>query len=229
MPEQKTEIKAPCFVEVADIKDLARLACAIERAPLPVFAIEFDKGYLLAVQFDLFMGRAIFYYAKSSEKRHYIGYRNQGGSEDAILTDSAASPAFVYAPVIAIKKLPASFEKAIRNPPKIDEKFLSMEVADLSSLAKISSYKMLFEEPPLPLYAFPVDSKWVAGSFARIDDYEEASLFFFVRLDKLPLESFLRYSMQKNEGTMFTNKIEDHGYVFIKVIKLPEKHPLVEL
>lgn len=229
MPKPKKEIKAPCFVEVADLKDLARLACAIERAPLPVFAIESDKQYLLSVQFDLFMGRPIFYYSKTTEKKQYLGYRNQGGYEEIILTDSPTSPTFVYAPVIVVKKLPPSFEKSVKSPQKIDEKFLLMEVADLPSLAKISSYKMLYEEPPLPLYAFPDNGKWVMGSFARIDDYEEASLFFFVRLDKGPPENFLRYPMQKNEGTTFTNKIEEHGYVFIKVIKLPKKHPLVEL
>jgi hypothetical protein len=222
------EIKPPCFVELAGIKDLARLACAIERAPLPVFAIESEKEIILSVQFDLFMGRPIFYYTKNKERKAHLGYRNLSGIEEALLTDSANNPTFIYAPVIAIKKLPAMFEKALNSPQEVKDKFLTMEVSDLPSLAKISSYKMIFEEPPIPLYAFETNKKWIAGAFARIDDDEEASLFFFVRLDAPP-ESFLKYSMQKTDGTSFTSKIEEHGYAFIKVIKLASKHPLVDL
>ncbi|MBI2126129.1 MAG: hypothetical protein HYU02_02285 [Thaumarchaeota archaeon] len=45
--KQSREIKPPCFIKVADIKDLARLACAIERIPLPIFAIESGNNFLL--------------------------------------------------------------------------------------------------------------------------------------------------------------------------------------
>jgi len=222
------DIKSPCFVELASVKDLARLACAIERAPLPVFAIESEREVVLAVQLDLFMGRPIFYYAKAKERKAHLGYRSLSGVEEVLSTDNVSNPTFVYAPVIGIKKLPPSFEKALHSQPEIKDKFLSMEVSDLASLAKISSYKMLFEEPPIPLYAFEANTKWIAGAFARIDDYEEASLFFFVRLDGPP-DNFLRYSMQKTDGILFTNKIEEHGYAFIKVIRLAGKHPMVDL
>ncbi len=227
--KERREIKPPCFVQVADIKDLARLACAIERIPLPIFAIESGNNFLLSVQLDLFMGRPIFYYVKSKGRGQYLGYKNIGSAEEVALTDSPVNPTFVYAPIIAIKKLPAPFEDAIDNPPEIKEKFLSFEVSDLPSLAKITSYKVLFEEPPLPLYSFKIDGKWVAGAFARIDDYEEASIFFFVKLDKGPPDNFLKYPMQKTDGTAFTNRADEHGYIFIKVIKLGESHPLVEL
>lgn len=227
MPK-KREVKPPCFVELASIKDLARLACAIERAPLPAFAIESGNEILLSVQFDFFMGRPIFYYVKAKERRAYLGYRNAAGNEEVVQTDSVSSPTFVYAPIIGIKKLPAPFHKALHAPLDVKEKFLSTEVSDLASLAKIGSYKMVFEEPPVPLYAFENNEKWVAGAFARMDDYEEASIFFFVRLENPP-ENFLRHSIQKIDGTSFTNKIEEHGYIFIKVIKLASVHPLVEL
>ena len=227
--KESREIKPPCFVQLADIKDLGRLACAIERVPLPVFAIESKNNFLLSVQSDIFMGRPIFYCVRSKEKGQYLGYKNVGNVEEVALTDSPVSPTFVYAPLIAIKKLPAPFEEAIEGSSVIKEKFLSFEVSDLPSLAKITSYKVLFEEPPLPLYAFKVDGKWVAGAFARIDDYEEASIFFYVKLDKGPPDNFLRYPMQKTDGTAFTNRIDEHGYIFIKVIKLEESHPLVEL
>lgn len=229
MSKQSREIKPPCFIQVADIKNLARLACAIERVPLPIFAIEAGDNFLLSVQLDLFMGRPVFYYVKSKEKAQYLGYKNIGNAEEVALTDSPVNPTFVYAPIIAIKKLPAPFEDAINSPFEVKEKFLSFEVSDLPSLAKIASYKVLFEEPPLPLYAFKIDGKWVAGAFARIDDYEEASIFFYARLDKGPPGNFLRYPMQKTDGTAFTDRADEHGYIFIKVIKLGESHPLVEL
>src|SRR3990172_2904542 len=93
--KERREIKPPCFVQVADIKDLARLACAIERIPLPIFAIESGNNFLLSVQLDLFMGRPIFYYVKSKERGQYLGYKSIGNVEEVVLTDSPVNPTFV--------------------------------------------------------------------------------------------------------------------------------------
>jgi len=41
--------------------------------------------------------------------------------------------------------------------------------------------------------------------------------------------SFIRYSSLKSEDPTFTNNIGEHGYIYIKLIKLLGSHPLVKV
>jgi hypothetical protein len=39
---------------------------------------------------------------------------------------------------------------------------------------------------------------------------------------------FLRYASQKPEQPAFTSSLDEHGYIYMKVIRLAEGHPLVK-
>jgi hypothetical protein len=73
-----------------------------------------------------------------------------------------------------------------------------------------------------------VDVGWVAGVFTRLDEFDETSIFFYCWLDKEPRGRFLKYSTNPSELS-YTDRIEEHGYVYLKVIKLKASHPLVSL
>ena len=85
----------------------------------------------------------------------------------------------------------------------------------------------LFVVPPLPLYAFRNEKGWVVGTFARIDDYEEASIFFYTQVDEEP-SGFLRYSYDKITETTYVKRTDEPGFHYIKVVKLAGAHPLVQ-
>lgn len=222
-------IRSACFIEVQDLKDLGRLACAFERAPLPVFAIKTGEALRLSVQVDLFMGRPVFYYFLSQSIHHFLGYRNSGGVEEVVLAASASNPVYINAPVIWMEKVPKVFQQAVGRAAAKGQQYLSGQVKDLASLAKICSYKTLFEEPPLPLFLYKYGEKWVLGSFTHMDEVEEASIFFYVLLPEPPPTNFLRFSSRDMASTGFTARIDEHGYVFIKIIRLAQEHPLVEI
>lgn len=220
-------IKSPYFIELAEQKDLARLVCAFERVPLPVLYFETEQDKRMAAQLDLFMGRPILYYVKVNDFKHYLGYRNSSGIEEVVFSDSTTSPTYIYAPIIFTKRLPSIFYDTSSEAK--EERYLSVEVKDLNSLAKVGSYKVYYEEPPLPFFAFPSRDRWVLGTFTRMDEYEEASMFFYMSLDAPPPKSFVRYSSQRTSETTFTNRVDEHGYVYLKVIKLVSQHPLVDV
>ncbi|MHB1909120.1 MAG: hypothetical protein ACYCQJ_09680 [Nitrososphaerales archaeon] len=228
---QKKEIKAPTFIETESINDIGRLACALERAPLPLFALKNEGKNMIATQLDLFMGVPIYYFSYSPEVKHFLGYRTTQTGEEITLVDAPTNPTLVHAPIIEIVKVPQIFQQGLDkagSPYQLQEKFLWIEVKDLVSLIKVASYKMLFEEPPLPIFAFPVQGKWCIGAFTRIEDYEEGSTFFYYLQDTKPEQNFVRYSMNKADA-MFTSRTEEHGYVYVKLIKLKHTHPLVDL
>jgi hypothetical protein len=213
-----------CFVQLSGLLELGRLACALERAQLPIFMSRHGDKMRLSVQNDLFMGVPIFYYVDFDKSGEFLAYRNAGETEEVQLRESAATPSYIYSPIIHVLKLPSILE----HRKDFHQKFLAAQVADLASLVKLATYKMLYEEPPLPLYSFKNGTGWIVGSFARLDDYEEASLFFYARIKEEPPTGFVKYSPTNIGDTGFSKRTDEHGYYYVKVIKLAEKHPLVE-
>lgn len=224
MPKKDKRIGGACFVSVKNIVELGRLACALERAPFPLFSFKVDGRYRIAAQADLFMGVPIFYYHDLEKEGEFLAYRNLGEGEEVQLVEAATNPSYIYAPVIRVAKIP----EALSKKEKFEDLFMSIEVENLASLLKVGTYKMLFEEPPLPLFAFENGSKWVLGTFTRIDEYEEASMFFYTKMGEEPPAGFVRYSPSSVQSTGFSKRTDEHGFVYVKVIKLAEKHPLVQ-
>jgi len=213
-----------CFVKLGGLMELGRLACALERAQLPIFMSKVGQKTRLSVQNDLFMGVPIFYYAEVDKGGEFLAYRNAGEIEEVQLVESASTPSYIYSPIIHVLKMPSILE----HKREFHQKFLAAEVADLASLVKLATYKMLYEEPPLPLYSFKNGTSWIVGSFARLDDFEEASLFFYTRMKEEPSMGFVKYSPANIAETSFSKRTDEHGFYYVKVIKLAEKHPLVE-
>jgi hypothetical protein len=217
------KIGGACFIRLASLVELGRLACPLERAPFPLFAFAQGKSVRIAAQADLYMGTSIFYYVDVKESGEFLAYRNSNDGEEVTLVGAANNASYLYAPVIRVDKMP----EALLATPNEQDPFMSARVEDLASLVKVGMYRMLFEEPPLPLFSFKEGEGWILGTFARIDDYEEASIFFYTRMDREPPSGFVKYAPDKISETSFATRTDEHGFYPIKVIKLAEPHPLV--
>jgi hypothetical protein len=224
MPKkEERRIGGACYVGLSSLVELGRLSCALERAPFPLFAFKHGKTIRIAAQADLFMGTPIFYFFDNGQVDEFLAYRITGEGEEVQLVSSASNASYLYAPVIRVQKMP----KPLDEKDSFQDKFMSIEVENIPSLVKVGAYKTLFEEPPLPLFTFKDSGTWVVGTFARIDDYEEASIFFYTRVKDEP-SGFLRYSYDKITETIYVKRTDEPGYHYIKVIKLTAPHPLVE-
>ena len=224
MPKKEEQkIGGACYVGLDSLVELGRLSCALERAPFPLFAFKHGKATRIAAQADLFLGTPIFYYYDNGGVDEFLAYRITGEGEEVQLVNSASNASFLYAPVIRVQKMPSPLDEK----EAFQDKFMSIEVENIPSLVKVGAYKTLFEEPPLPLFAFKQGSKWIVGTFARIDDYEEASIFFYTAVDEEP-SGFLRYSYDKITETTYVKRTDEPGYHYIKVVKLTAPHPLVQ-
>ena len=98
-------------------------------------------------------------------------------------------------------------------------------------MAKVCAYKTIYEEPPLPLLVFEQkienQTKCIIGAPMSVSESDTISYFYYVVVDESPTASFLRYSSQKSEATSFYNRIDEHGYIYLKLIRLAKPHPLV--
>jgi hypothetical protein len=215
------------------MKDFGRLVCALERAPLPAFSLILNKVHVFAVQTDFINSRPVIYFVKSLQIKdgQYLAYRVIGGTEELIVVDSVVNPTFVYSPIINIDNFPPTLTKKAR----IDKKsgYISIRLKDLASLAKVAAYKTIYEEPPLPLFLFKENKnnsyykKFVVGAAMSLGESDTISYFYYILLDEEPKDPFLRFSSQKVEQPSFSNRIDEHGCIYLKLIRLADNHPLV--
>ncbi|HXV45135.1 MAG TPA: hypothetical protein VD736_00500 [Nitrososphaera sp.] len=221
-------LKAPCYIALSGLKDFGRLVCALERTPLPAFSLQFNRRDVLAVQTDIINGRPVIYYSENGAKDgQYLAYRVTSGVEEVLLTGSVDNPTFVYSPILKVEKFP----RALARSAKVDKKsgYTVIKLKDLSSLAKVAAYKTVFDEPPLPLFLFKERrGRVILGATMSANDNETVSYFYYVVLDEEPRDPFLRYSSQKVEQPVFSSRLDEHGYVYLKVIRLAADHPLVK-
>lgn len=225
----KDGLRPAKFIQLSGLKELGRLTCALEKTPLPTIFFKWRKKPYLATQVDTLQRRPIYYYV-ASESAEFLGYKISGNGEEVSLTDFSANSAFVYSPIISLDDIPRSYERGLKEGrEKRGEMYASIRVRDLNSLAKIAAYKVLYDEPPLPVFRFLHKKDDVLGVFTRLDDLEEASIFFYLKIGSKPKAPFIRYSSSKGSGASLTNNLGDHAYIFIKVIELLGSHPLVAL
>jgi hypothetical protein len=227
-PYCELRIKAPCYIALADIKSFTRLVCALERAPIPAFSLTFGGKNVLAVQLDVIDGRPVIYYVEAEVgDAQYLAYRESNGVEEVILANSVGNPTFVYAPIIKVDEMPQSLARAAR----IDKKsgYVAIRLRDLASLAKVAAYKTVYEEAPLPLFLFKEQGKVILGTHMSMNDNDSFSYFYYVLLNVEPAGTFLRYASQKAEQPSFTSSLAEHGFIYLKVIRLADSHPLVKV
>jgi hypothetical protein len=221
-------IKAPCYIALANVKDFGRLVCALERTPLPAFSLQFNRHEVLAVQTDMINGRPVIYYAQEDAKDgQYLAYRVSNGIEEVLLASSVDNPTYVYSPILKVEKFPRSLAKSARMDK--GSGYTVIKLKDLSSLAKVAAYKTIYDEPPLPLFLFKErGGKIVLGTTMSANDNETISYFYYLTLEEEPKEPFLRYSSQRIDQPTFSTRLDEHGYVYLKVIRLAADHPLVK-
>jgi len=211
--------KLPTYIEVASPLEFSRLVCALERVPRVSFLHEHEGKVVLSVQMDLLKEKPIIYYTPITDKDHYLCYEFKSGKEISSVVSSTSDAARLYSPIVKIKSLPDN----LKGGNGSEEKYHPIELEDLASLAKLSYG---FEDAPFPLFTFPRNGKWLMGVFMNFNE-EGASYFCHVVLDHNPEKPFLKYSTNNGTEPSFVENPKEHGYSYIKIIKLKDTHPLV--
>ena len=216
--------KLPHYIEVFNMSEFSRLVCALERIPRTCFTFDLDGKNVISVQVDLLKEHSINYYTPTTKSGHYLSYGLKGEKEDCDVVNTISNPTYLYSPIVRIKSLPNTMKPDTSTDSEV--KYESLELEDLTSLIKLSYG---FEESPFPLFTFSDGTKWLVGVFMNFNESDEASYFCHVKLDDEPQKPFLKYSSKDGTEPTFVSSITDHGYSYLKVIKLKDKHPLVKL
>jgi len=217
-------VKLPHYVQVANRIEFARLVCALERVPRTSFSFEHEGQYVISVQMDLLKERPIIYYTPAEKSGHYLSYGFKAGNEDSSIVNTITNPTYLYSPIVRVKSLPPSLKQETQRD--LESVYDPLELEDLASLVNLSYG---FEESPFPLFAFSDGNKWLLGVFMNFNESDKVSYFCHVTLNIEPSKPFLKYSSKDGAEPSFASSVSEHGYSYLKVIKLKDKHPLVKL
>ncbi|RDJ32465.1 MAG: hypothetical protein DWQ18_07655 [Crenarchaeota archaeon] len=217
---KKNVDRLPRYIQVASPLEFSRLVCALERAPRVSFLHKHDGKDVLSVQMDLLKEKPIIYYTPIESFDHYLSYGFRGGKEESVLSNSTTDATRLYSPIVRIRSLPSNLKAGNGT----DDKYHPIELEDLASLAKLSYG---FEDAPFPLFSFPKGGKFLLGVFMNFNE-EGASYFCHVALDEEPLKPFLKFSTNNGTDPSLVDNPDEHGYSYIKIIRLKDTHPLVD-
>jgi hypothetical protein len=169
---------------------------------------------------DILKEKPIVYYTPLENHGHYLCYGLKGGKEESDIVDSTSDASKLYSPIIKIKSLP----KTLKPGNGTLDRYQPIELEDVSSLAKLT---WGFDEVPFPLFLFPHNDKWLLGVFMNFND-EGTSYYCHVVLNNDPEKPFLKFSSTNGSEPTFVDNPSEHGFSYIKIIKLKDTHPLVD-
>jgi len=212
--------KFPSNIHVRSPWEFTRLVCASERSPSVSFLHEHKGAKVLSVQMDLLKQSPVIYYTPVENFNHYLCYGFKSGKEESVMVDSTIDTSKMYSPIVRIKSLPQSLKP---SPENNTAKYQPIELDDLASLAKLSYG---FEEAPFPLFAFPFKGQWFLGVFLNFNE-DGDSFFCYVVLNEEPIKPFLKHTTSNGSEPILVDNTSEHGYSYIKIVKLHETHPLV--
>ena len=211
----------PRYIEVDSELEFSRMVCALERVPRIAFMHEHNGSRVLSVQMDLLNERPVIYYVPTGESAHYISYRIRGKNEECEMVNTMSDSARLYSPIVDIKSLPDHLKAGNGTT----EMYSPLELGDFASLAKMT-YNF-FDDATVPLFLFPIRKKWAVGMFMSFNE-DGPSYFCHITMDADPRKPFLKYTLTNGEKPELVNAPSEHGYSYLKIIRLKETHPLVD-
>ena len=218
--------RAPYYLEVSTINDFGRLVCAFERAPLLTFSFKKGEDQVLATQIDFLNNVPVIYYVRYPNEGQFLAYKHSSGIEDVTIVNSVSNPVYVYSPIISIEKFPKAFSRTSKISKNAG--YVPIKLKDLTSLAKIASYKMIYDEAPLPLFVYKLQTTHVIGTPVTLGESDNISYFYYITRTDQPVNCFVKYASQKKMVACLSDNLEEHGYIYIKLVKLAVPNPLVK-
>lgn len=201
-------------LELSLIKDFARLVCAFEHIPQPVFV--FNKGgyWHVFVQYQVDEKKIDYMYAVTNKVGSYLGYKNVYGTESVEFFSMIQNTSYIYAPTIFLKNPPADWFKRKTLPFKRNS-FIELE--DVGSIVRVATYKMFYEESVLPL--FHIYNGRLGALFTILSYGEGFPIKVYYVKTKSIDKNFIKYSSEKN-FLDYTNNVDESGFVYAKIIKV---------
>jgi hypothetical protein len=225
-------VKPPVPVHVNDMLGFARLALALTEGSQILWYFK-HKGKNVVGLFTAYMFwdgdlPILAYTVSEAPPKAFLAYRSDSlKGEEWMYTDEAGDTRFRYASFAELKSIPDAFVQSLEGKfPEIPKPMLA-EVEDIKSITRILLPLSLREGTLFPLWHFMRGKKHILGTCIPFEHYYEADalpVFFYVTLDELPSQGFVKYIAVKPDGEKveFTNNTSDAKFFYSKIIDVKD-------
>ncbi len=209
-------------VEVESLLDLGRFAAALERLPRTILSIRKGEGYKMAIFVEELDDTLIFLEGRSERSSQFLMYEATSVEDRIEFVEKVREYAASYIPVIQLAEEP-EFLKGKKGfvPP-----LRPVKVESLTDLVKLALYKLHYDESPVPLYLSEEEDGHHLGAIVKVVEGEGPSYYFHAEVEGTE-GGFLKVNTADVRDVKFSKGVGEHGYLYIKVIKLKGKLGLV--
>lgn len=209
-------------VEVEDLLELARFAAALERLPRTILSFREEGGYLMAVLMEELEEAWAFLITRSERTGQFIMYEAGASGEIVEFVDKVRDYSASYIPVIGLAERPEFLKckKGLIPPLK------PVKVDGFTSLIKLAIYKLHYDEFPVSLYLSKEEDGLHLGAMVKITEGNGDTYYFHTKVEEAE-GGFLKINRTDIRDVRFSKGIGEHGFLYIKVIKLKDKLGLV--
>ncbi len=225
-------VKPPVPVRVVDMVSFARLALALTEGSQILWYFKHKGKHVLGL-FTAYMYwegdlPILAYTTSDAPPKAFLAYRSDSlKGEEWMFTDEAGDTRYRYASFVDLKTIPEAFAQSLEGKsPELPSPMLA-EVENLKSIARILLPLSLREGTLFPLWHFMREKKHIVGTCIPFEHYYEADalpVFFYVTLDDVPEQGFIKYIAMKPTGEKveFSNNTNDAKYFYAKVVKVQD-------
>ena len=209
-----------CLVELSGFDDLARYACAFREYPYRVYSQEFDGQRIISTSLTL-ANTLLIFYTQMPKSGRYVSYQVTSGKEICDIVESTKNVSN-YAPIVHME---SKISPLSVKSKKISDQFHPIQVKDLGSLARLTYDPNLPDQQNLTLYALPHNDSWIMGYITSLEMGEVFYNFNYVELASKPAKHFVKYKGNHGQDPEFSDSF-DHGYSYLPIIKIKNKHSI---
>lgn len=209
-------------MDVESLLDLARFAAALERLPRSIISFKEGGGYRMAVLVGELDETLAFLTTTSEEVDQFLRYEVGASGEKAEFVEKRRDHSSNYIPMINLAERPdfLKCKKGLIPPLK------PVKLSDLASLVKLAMYKLYYDECPIPLYLSREDDGLHLGAMTKITEGGEDVYYFHTRVDEVE-GNFLKVNISDIRDIKFSKGIGEHGFLYMKIIRLRDRLGLV--
>ena len=160
--------------------------------------------------------------ARSERTGQFIMYEAGTSGEKIEFVNRVRDYSASYIPVIGLAERPEFLKckKGLIPPLK------PVKVDDLTSLVKLAIYKLHYDEFPVPLYLSREGDGLHLGAMVRLTEGNEDTYYFHTKVEGAD-GGFLKVSTTDVREVKFSKGVGEHGFLYIKVIRLKDELGLV--
>ncbi len=230
--KKKKSGQKAAYVKLASLSDLCRLACGFDYSTEMLILSKFKGENRLMLPGERIENNLILYYVNVKDNVNIVKYMPQSEThEEEVSFANEIEPSEITGQhgVYYIHVLHVDLSR-IDECKTIEEKKINLlKTGGIIDIIKGSIRDIEKNEKVGHVYSFQYKGNTIVGAFNILEEFcDDKDNFYYAVEKKGTKNAFIRYDY-KTDNAEFTDKLDEHTYIYIKLINLAEPFPFFKM